>query len=324
MPPSVPTLIALLHGPDQPGIVARVAGWIFEQGGNILHADQHRDMEAGVFFQRVEWAPSFAPEEPRRGGPAFGAAAGEGGECRIGEAEGGATAGAGTRPGAAEVEAAAFASFARSLGMQADVASSAARPRVAVFVSKADHCFHDLALRWKAGEFPGELAVIVSNHRDLEPAARGYGLDYWFTPVRRVDKAAAEAAQLEVLRDRRIDLVVLARYMQVLSAEFLAALRRPVINIHHSFLPAFAGGRPYHQAHVRGVKLIGATAHYATTVLDEGPIIQQDVARVTHRHSVDDLIRRGRDLEKLVLAQAVRSHLERRVLVYGNKTVVFD
>lgn len=279
------TLVALLHGPDQPGLVARVAGWIFEHGGNILHADQHRDMEAGVFFQRVEWQP--ASEES------------------LADAQG-------------------FAAFAKSLGMQATLSSSAQRPRVAVFVSKADHCFHDLALRWRAGEFTGDVVAVVSNHLDLADAAKGYGLPFYHIPLTADTKHAAEARQLALLRDLNVDLVVLARYMQVLSADFLHGLARPVINIHHSFLPAFAGGRPYHQAHARGVKLIGATAHYATPDLDEGPIIHQDVTRVTHRHGVDDLVRLGRDLEKRVLAQAVRWHLEGRVLAYGNKTVVFD
>lgn len=290
------TLIALLHGPDQPGLVARVAGWIFERGGNILHADQHRDMEAGIFFQRVEWEPSFAES-----------------------AQGGARR-ARTLP-EAEAE---FATFAKTLGMNVRMLSSADRPRVAVFVSKADHCFHDLVLRWKAGEFACDLVAVVSNHRDLAEAARGYGLAFHHVPVSAANKAEAEARQLALLKEVRADLIVLARYMQVLSADFLEKVRAPVINIHHSFLPAFAGGRPYHQAHARGVKLIGATAHYATRDLDEGPIIHQDVARVTHRHGVDELVRKGRDLEKLVLAQAVRWHLEGRVLVYGNKTVVFD
>jgi formyltetrahydrofolate deformylase len=290
--PTPPTLIALLHGPDQPGLVARVAGWIFDRGGNILHADQHRDWEAGVFFQRVEWEP--APT-------AYSSA---------------------EAPSVASAEE--FRAFARSLGMHADVSSSLVRPRLAVFVSKADHCFHDLVLRWRAGEFPCELVAVISNHRDLATAARGYGLDFHHLPIQPEEKKRAETAQLELLQELRVDLVVLARYMQILSADFLTRFGRPVINIHHSFLPAFAGGRPYHQAHARGVKLIGATAHYATAVLDDGPIIQQDVARVTHRHNVEDLIRKGRDLEKLVLAQAVRSHLEHRVLVYGNKTVVFD
>ncbi len=287
------TLVALLHGPDQPGLVARVAGWIFARGGNILHADQHRDREAGVFFQRVEWVPSFT-------GPDGDGAAG------------------------VESAMAEFRQFAGPLGMAVTLANSAERPRVAVLVSRADHCFHDLALRWKAGEFSGDLVAVISNHRDLAKAARSYGLPFHHIPVTARTKAAAEARQLRLLRKLDVRLVVLARYMQVLSGDFLAGLARPVINIHHSFLPAFAGGRPYHQAHARGVKLIGATAHYATPELDDGPIIHQDVARVTHRHGVDDLIRMGRDLEKRVLAQAVRWHLESRVLAYGKKTVVFD
>jgi len=279
------TLIALLHGPDQPGLVARVAGWIFARGGNILHADQHRDQEAGVFFQRVEWVPAAGPD----------------------------------------IDAAAeFTAFAASLGMQSRLVSTARRQRVALFVSKADHCFHDLILRWRAGDLPGDLVAVVGNHPDLAAAAAGYGLPFHHVPVTPESKAAAEARQLELLQAAGADLVVLARYMQVLSADFLVRCGVPVINIHHSFLPAFAGGRPYHQAHTRGVKLIGATAHYATRDLDEGPIIHQDVARVTHRHGVDDLVRRGRDLERLVLAQAVRWHLQGRLLAYGNKTVVFD
>ena len=299
MPAAPATLIALLFGPDQPGLVARVAGWIFERGGNILHADQHRDMEAGVFFQRVEWVPSFAPS----GGAAVGAVLGS----------------------QTTVEAAAeFAKFAASLGMHARVISSAQRARLAVFVSKADHCFHDLVLRWKAGDVPGDIVAVVGNHRDLAEIAAGYGLAFFHVPVTADTKVAAEARQLEILREFRVDLVVLARYMQVLSADFLGRVGAPVINIHHSFLPAFAGGKPYHQAHIRGVKLIGATAHFATPDLDEGPIIHQDVVRVTHRHDVADLVRLGRDLERQVLAQAVRWHLEGRVLAYGNKTVVFD
>ncbi len=282
-----PTLIALLHGPDQPGLVARVSGWIFARGGNILHADQHRDMEAGIFFQRIEWVPTGAA-------------------------------------GVGEREAADFLAFAASLGMAAKVIQSNRRARLAVWVSKADHCFHDLILRWKAGDFSGDIVAIMGNHTDLAAAARGYGLPFHHIPVTAETKPQAEARQLALLHELGADLVVLARYMQVLSADLLEKIGRPVINIHHSFLPAFAGGKPYHQAHARGVKLIGATAHYATRDLDEGPIIHQDVAQVTHRHGVEDLVRKGRDLEKTVLAQAVRWHLEGRVLVYGNKTVVFD
>ena len=279
------TLIALLHGPDQPGIVARTSGWIFGRGGNILHADQHHDQESGAFFQRIEWAC-----------PAADAAA----------------------------AAKDLREFAASFGMTATVADSARRPRGLIFVSRESHCFHDLALRWKAGEFAGDFCGVISNHPDLAGAAAHYGLPFHHVPVTAAEKPAAEKRQLEILRESGAEFAVLARYMQVLSGDFLAAFARPVINIHHSFLPAFAGGKPYHQAYKRGVKLIGATAHYATTVLDDGPIIQQDVARVTHRHGVEDLIRKGRDLEKLVLAQALRWHLEHRVLVYGNKTVVFD
>jgi formyltetrahydrofolate deformylase len=284
MPPAE-SLITLLHGPDRPGLVARVSGWIYERGGNILHADQHRDAEREVFFQRVEWRP--------RGGD-----------------------------GAAEARA--FVTFAKRLGMSVQVARSSRRPKGAIFVSRADHCFHDLALRWRAGEFAGDFVCVISNHPDLAEAARHYGLPFHHVPVTPRAKTRAEARQLEILRSAGVEFAVLARYMQILSGRFLETFGRPVINIHHSFLPAFAGGRPYHQAHERGVKLIGATAHYVTAALDEGPIIQQDVARVTHRHSVDDLIRQGRDLEKLVLARAVRWHLENRVLVYGRKTVVFD
>jgi len=278
-------LVALLHGPDQPGLVARVAGWIFERGGNILNADQHRDMESGVFFQRVEWT---------------------------------------TVRGADSDETDAFYDFAVLIGMRARVTSSLHRPRVAIFVSKFDHCFHDLVLRWKSGDYECDLVAIVSNHRDLEEAARSYGVPFHLIPISAGTKAESEAAQLELLSALDVELVILARYMQVLSEDFLKKFARPVINIHHSFLPAFAGGKPYHQAAARGVKLIGATAHYATAVLDDGPIIQQDVTRVTHRHGVEELVRKGRDLEKIVLAQAVRWHLESRILVYGNKTVVFD
>jgi formyltetrahydrofolate deformylase len=279
------TLVALLHGPDQPGLVAKTSGWIFARQGNILHADQHRDMEVGEFFQRIEWVP--------------------------------ASLGAGT-------EAAELRAFAASLGMSAKVARSNHRPKGVIFVSKEDHCFHDLALRWKAGEFGGDFACVISNHTDLADVARHYGLLFHHVPVSASTKLEAERRQLEIMRTVGAEFAVLARYMQVLTADFLVKCELPVINIHHSFLPAFAGGKPYHQAHHRGVKLIGATAHYATAVLDDGPIIQQDVVRVTHRHGVDDLVRKGRDLEKLVLAQALRWHLENRILVYGNKTIVFD
>jgi formyltetrahydrofolate deformylase len=280
------SLIAILHGPDKPGIVARTAGWIFARGGNILHADQHVDPEAGVFFQRIEWLP--ASDDLAR-------------------------------------EAALFTKMASDdLGMQVRVARSDSRPKIAVFVSKIEHCFHDLLLRWKAGEMPCTVALIVSNHPDLGEAARGYGIPFHHIPVAKDNKEQAEARQIALCKEAGVELIVMARYMQILSDSFVENCGCPIINIHHSFLPAFAGARPYEQAYRRGVKLIGATAHYATAHLDEGPIIQQAVAPVSHRHTINDLQRKGRDLEKSVFAQAVRWHLEHRILTFANKTVVFD
>jgi len=193
-----------------------------------------------------------------------------------------------------------------------------------VLVSKIPHCYQDLVLRWKQQEFAGDLVTVVSNHPDQAAFSQAFGLPYHHVPVTKETLLEAEAEQLRIFHEANVNLVVMARYMQILSGDFLRRLGCPVINIHHSFLPAFAGGRPYHQAHARGVKLIGATSHYATSDLDEGPIIAQDVTRVSHRHAVEDLVRKGRDLEKGVFAQAVRAHLEGRVLAYGNKTVVFD
>lgn len=280
-----PHLIALLYGPDAPGLVARTSGWIYERGGSILHADQHRDDRAGVFFQRIEWAP---PE------------------------------------GQLERDAKAFPEFADLLGMRVSLARSNDRPRVTLFVSKIPHCFLDFLLRWEIGELPCEIAGVISNHESFRNESERRGLPFLHTPVTKDNKAEAEADQVRWLREQKTELVVMARYMQVLSRDFLQQCGCPVINIHHSFLPAFAGAKPYHQAHERGVKLIGATAHYATAVLDDGPIIHQAVAPVSHRHNVEDLIRLGRDLEKGALAQAVRWHLQHRVLAYDNKTVVFD
>lgn len=279
------SIIALLYGPDQPGLVSRVSSWIFLRGSNIVHADQHEDPEAGIFFQRIEWIPSGQIDE----------------------------------------EAASFEKFAsKELGMTAKVAQSTDRPKVALFVSKIDHCFHDTILRFRSGEMSGELACIISNHEVLAEDAARYDLPFFHVPVTKTNKAEAEAEQLRIVHEQEISLIVMARYMQVLSNDFLNGAGCPVINIHHSFLPAFAGGKPYHQAHNRGVKLIGATAHYATADLDEGPIIHQDVTRINHRNSVPDLVRKGKDLEKSVFAQAIRLHLDNRILVYNNKTVVFD
>jgi len=281
------SIIALLYGPDQPGIVAKVAGWIHENGGNVLHADQHLDRQENIFFQRVEWSP--LPSHDLRS------------------------------------ESDAFSSFARKeLDMKVRIALSEDRPKIALMVSKADHCFHDLILRVRSGEWNAKVVGVLSNHEDLRAASEGYGLDYLYLPVTKETKHEVEKQQIDWLRDKGVELVILARYMQVLSSEFLNHVGCPVMNIHHSFLPSFVGAKPYHQAYQRGVKLIGATAHYVTEDLDEGPIIEQDVARISHRHGPLELIEKGRDLEKLVLSRAVRRHLQNCVLDYGNKTVVFD
>ncbi|MDA9961885.1 formyltetrahydrofolate deformylase [Opitutales bacterium] len=281
------SIVALLHGPDRPGIVAKIAGWIHERGGNVLHADQHLDREEDVFFQRVEWCA--AEEEDL------------------------------------DAESDLFAKMAeKELGMKVRMALSNERPPVVLFVSKADHCLHDLILRWKAEELRGEIVGVVSNHADLDHPTQEYGLPFLHIPCTKENRAEAEAAQLEFIRKQGAGLVVLARYMQVLGENFLNQVDCPVINIHHSFLPSFAGAKPYHQAYRRGVKIIGATAHFVTPALDEGPIICQDVNQVSHRNGVRDLIAKGRDLEKIVLATAVRRQLENRILVYKNKTVVFD
>ena len=282
------TITALLHGPDQKGLVSKTSSWIFDRDGNITHADQHTDFEEGIFFQRLEWY---------------------------------LTSGANVETHIREFE----QYVTQELNLEVSIARSDVKPRVAVFVSKIDHCFHDFMLRWKAGEFFCDVPLIISNHETLRHAGEVvYGVPFKYIPVTKATKAEAEAQELALLREFEIDLVVMARYMQVLSDDFLKALGVPVINIHHSFLPAFKGARPYYQAYQRGVKIIGATAHYATPDLDEGPIIQQAVAQVNHRNSVQDLQRKGQDLEKSVLAQAVRWHLQSRVLAYHGKTVVFD
>lgn len=285
--PNPVSIIALLSGPDQTGLVARSGNWIWESGGNIIHASQHHDQEANIFFQRLEWIPRADKE-----------------------------------PGA---ESEAFEAFARDeLGMTVRVALSTDRPPVALFVSKITHCFNDILLRWESGEMPGRLACVISNHPDLEPTARRYQIPFHHIPVSNQTKAEAEDRQIATLREYGAQLVLMARYMQILSDDFFSRFPRPIINIHHSFLPAFAGAKPYHQAYNRGVKIIGATAHYATPDLDQGPIIHQEIARVSHRHSIKDLIQKGKDLERIAFAEAARLHLEHKILVYNNKTVVFD
>lgn len=286
------TAVLLIDCPDRKGLVARVSGLLYERGANILHADQHIDRELGMFFMRVEWALN-------------GASAAESGF----DVEGFRTA---------------FTRLAAELGMRWTLSSGARRPCVALFCSQYLHCVADLLYRWKTGELECEIGLIVSNHGAAEELAAFYGVPFAYIPVAAEARQEAERMQLELLEAQGIELVVLARYMQILSAEFVARYPAAIINVHHSFLPAFTGARPYHAAHQRGVKLIGATSHYVTEVLDDGPIIEQDVARISHRDQVEDLVARGRDLERMVLSRAVRWHLGRRILCYGNKTVVFD
>ena len=284
------TAVLLIDCPDRKGLVARVAGLLYEQGANILHADQHQDHELGLFFMRVEWA--------------LDAAAGE---------DGGIT-------GFTQ----AFAPLAEELKMRWQLRRMKDRPKVALFCSQYLHCVADLLHRASAGELACEIAVIASNHRAVEKLAEFYGVRFEFIPVTPSTRKDAEVHQLALLEKLGVELIVLARYMQILTADFVERYPAAIINVHHSFLPAFIGARPYHAAHARGVKLIGATSHYVTSVLDDGPIIEQDVARISHRDQVEDLVARGRDLERIVLSRAVRWHLERRILCYGNKTVVFD
>jgi formyltetrahydrofolate deformylase len=299
--------VLLIDCPDQKGLVARVSGLLYQWGANILHADQHQDHDLGLFFMRVEWALDGQPETlpalqgisspvPQPAQPCF-------------DLDGFKNA---------------FAPLAAELDMRWQLTSGARRTRVALFCSQYLHCMADLLDRWRCGELDCEIALIVSNHCTVENLAAFYGIPFAFVPVTTATRADAEARQLELLKSNAVDLLVLARYMQILSPAFVAHYPAAIINVHHSFLPAFTGAKPYHAAHARGVKLIGATSHYVTDVLDDGPIIEQDVARISHRDQVEDLVARGRDLERIVLSRAVRWHLDRRILCYGNKTVVFD
>lgn len=280
-------LITLLVScPDRRGIVAGLAQLLAGHGVNILDSDQHTDRGAGQFFQRIF--------------------------CDLSAM----TTDRGTLDRA-------LAEVAERFSMRLEVEDEAKKKRVCLFVSKYDHCFYDILLRHRAGELRCDIALVISNHPDLQHIAEQFDVDYHHIPKSRETKAKRDQEEIALIQQYKVDLIVLARYMQVLSDDFVQQYENKIINIHHSFLPAFVGGKPYHQAHERGVKLIGATAHYATATLDEGPIIQQGVERCSHRDDVPDLIRKGRDLEKVVLAQALRWHLEDRVLVYGNKTVVF-
>lgn len=277
--------VLLIHCPDRKGLVASVSGLLYRYGANITHADQHQDRDLGLFFMRVEWSLDGFDL------PAF-------------ERE--------------------FSPMAAQFEMRWQIDSAATPPRVAIFVSQYLHCLADLLHRHQSGELRCSIPVVISNHRNAEALAGFYGVGFRHIAVTPERKHEAEAEQLQVLRDAGIDLIVLARYMQILSTEFVAQYPCRIINVHHSFLPAFIGARPYHAAFQRGVKLIGATSHYVTEQLDDGPIIEQDVVRISHRDQVEDLLRKGRDLERIVLSRAVAWHLDGRILSYGNKTVIFD
>ncbi len=281
-----PTAVLLLSCPDRPGVVANVADFVWRNGGNIVHAEQHTDTVDGIFFQRVEFELD---------GFAF------------------------PREELADV----FAPVARHFSMDVTIRFSDERPRLAVLASRAPHCLIDLLSRWRGDELDAELCLVASNHDDHAELCGFFGVPFHHVPVGD-DPVAQDRAMQHLLADHDIDLVVLARYMRVLSPEFVDRWSKRVINIHHSFLPAFIGAQPYRQAHERGVKVIGATAHYVTADLDEGPIIAQDVAHVSHRDGVEELTRKGRDLEVVVLARALRAELEHRILPWGNRTVVFD
>ena len=278
--------ILLVTCPDRKGVVATISDFVFQHNGNIIHANEHADEQSNLFLMRVEFDPA-------------------GFDIALTDFKNH------------------FASIAEKYEMNWRLAQSSHRPKMAVLVSKYDHCLVDLLYRHKNGELACEIPIIISNHPDNKPTADFYKIPYSTIPVLKENKAEAEQKILSLLRQHEPDFIVLARYMQILPAQFLAEYPQRIINIHHSVLPAFVGAKPYHQAFERGVKLIGATSHYVTEILDDGPIIEQDVVRISHSDSLDDLLRKGRDLEKVVLSRAVRWHIENRILVYGNKTVVF-
>ncbi|BAZ45137.1 formyltetrahydrofolate deformylase [Chondrocystis sp. NIES-4102] len=280
------TATLLISCPDAPGLVAKIANFIYANGGNIIHADQHTDVATSLFLIRIEWQLEGF-NLPR------------------------------------ETIATAFSAIAKPLNAVWQLHFSDVVPKIAIWVTKQDHCLWDLLWRSQSKELPGTVALIISNHPHLEAIAQQFGIDFYYLPIDKTNKVEQEAKQLELLAKYEIDLVVLAKYMQIVSPQLISQFPQ-IINIHHSFLPAFPGAKPYHRAHTRGVKIIGATAHYVTQDLDEGPIIEQEVSRVYHQDTVADLIRKGKDLERLVLSRAVRLHLQHRVLVYDNKTVVFS
>jgi formyltetrahydrofolate deformylase len=284
--PAPVTATLLVSCGDRTGLVAALSEFVFQYGGNILDADQHAEVETGLFFMRLVWdLAGFKLARP-------------------------------------QIQSA-LEMLATRFQLTWELTYSDVRPRVAVFASRSPHCLYDLLLAHQLGELGGDLVAVVSNHDDLRPVAGHFGVRFEHVPIAAGDKPLAEVAAQRLLGELAVDLVVLARYMQVLTPEFVAKWPARIINIHHSFLPAFVGAKPYHQAKERGVKVIGATAHYVTSDLDQGPIIDQDVCRVSHRDDVDELVRKGSELERRVLTHAVRLHLERRVLVSGNRTIVF-
>lgn len=281
------TAILLAHGPVRPHLAASLTDFVYQRSGTIVYHEQYVDPESSLYFTRLEWDL------------------------------------AGFRVARADVD----REFADAVGRDAGLAwrlhFSDEVPRLAVFVSRLPHCLYDIAARCRSGEWPAEITLVVGNHPDLEPVARTFGIDFLHTPVSEGTKEAEEQRQLAALRERGVELVILARYMQVLTAGFIATYPNAIINIHHAFLPSFPGAKPYHAARRRGVKMIGATSHYVTADLDAGPIIDQDVMRVGHQHSTDDIVRMGRDLERLVLSRAVWLHLRRKIIVHDGRTVIF-
>ena len=282
------TAIMLIHCPDEKGIILSVTNYIYRNNGNIVDLDQHVDSEQKIFFMRVEWTLDDFNIPRENIGAHFGSIA------------------------------------ARKHQMKYTVYFRDEKIQMALMVSKMDHCFNDILSRYKSGEWNLEIPLIISNHPDMEDTANRFGIPYHYIPVSKQNKLEQEKKQMQLLSDHSIDLVVLARYMQILSENFIKDYSNRIINIHHSFLPAFPGAKPYHSAHERGVKIIGATSHYVTKELDAGPIIEQSTANISHKDRVEDLVRKGRDIEKTVLSRAIWYHVNRRILSYGNRTIIFD
>lgn len=282
------TAILLLHCPDRPGIISDVTNFITVNQGNIIYLDQYVDRVENIFFMRIEWELEKFTIPREKIEDFFGTL------------------------------------YGQKYDMHFRLYFSDQKPRMAIFVSKMSHCLYDLLARFSAGEWDVELPLIISNHEDMRPVAEMFGISYYCLPITKENKAEQEAKEFQLLQENGVTFIVLARYMQVISEEMIEHYRHKIINIHHSFLPAFIGAKPYHAAFERGVKIIGATAHYITMELDAGPIIEQDVVRITHKDTIETLVNKGKDLEKIVLSRAVQKHIERKILTYKNKTVIFN